>query len=168
MAGEKPECFKNYWTDQSSLSRTELHRGHRNSKLAAFAHGSQRSVGRRLGPHRVNTAAVAWSFEYDAGFPKSLAALEVPVAGMPTCAAARLRDSTVAGGTKSGYKVALLNTGGKSVTVGSCTGSTVYQVTGVPQKIGQTGQRGFFSDQSDVVRFTTSGATPTISSPALQ
>jgi hypothetical protein len=34
--------------------------------------------------------------------------------------------------------------------------------------VGQTGQRGFFSDQSGVIRFTTTGAAPTIASPPLQ
>jgi hypothetical protein len=33
---------------------------------------------------------------------------------------------------------------------------------------GYTGQRGFFIDQSGVIRFSTDGTAPTISNPAIQ
>jgi hypothetical protein len=38
----------------------------------------------------------------------------------------------------------------------------------VPTTIGQTGQRGFYTDQSGVIRFTTNGTAPTTASPAIQ
>jgi hypothetical protein len=42
-----------------------------------------------------------------------------------------------------------------------------YTTTGVPATIGTTGQRGFYSDQTGVIRYTLSGALPTVASPAL-
>jgi hypothetical protein len=39
---------------------------------------------------------------------------------------------------------------------------------GRPATVGQSGQRGFFSDQSGVIRYTTDGSAPTIASPPLQ
>jgi len=36
-----------------------------------------------------------------------------------------------------------------------------------PTVIGQSGQRGFYSDQSGVIRYTTDGTAPTNASPAL-
>ncbi len=116
----------------------------------------------------INTAAVTWSSEYNAGFPATLAALGGPVGGAATCTTAELIDPVIAAGSKSGYTIALTNTGGTAVTVGGCTGNTVYQLTAVPTTVGQTGQRGFFTDQSGVIRFSTDGTAPTTASPALQ
>jgi len=48
------------------------------------------------------------------------------------------------------------------------TGFQTYTVVGQPANVGQTGQRGFFSDQSGVIRYTTDGSAPTIASPPLQ
>ena len=38
----------------------------------------------------------------------------------------------------------------------------------VPLKVGITGQRGFYSDQTNVIRYTTDGTPPTAASPPLQ
>jgi type IV pilus assembly protein PilA len=46
--------------------------------------------------------------------------------------------------------------------------NNAFTVTGLPSTVGVTGQRGFFSDQTDVVRFSASGVAPTAASPALQ
>ena len=46
--------------------------------------------------------------------------------------------------------------------------NNAYTVTGLPSTVGVTGQRGFYSDQTDVVRFTPNGVAPTAASPALQ
>ena len=42
-----------------------------------------------------------------------------------------------------------------------------YTVSATPQKIGVTGQRGFFSDQTGVIRYNQAG-TATVADPALQ
>jgi hypothetical protein len=63
---------------------------------------------------------------------------------------------------KSGYQFAAAG----AATAG--TVNNVYTVTAVPLSIGATGNRGFFSDQSGVIRYTLTGATPTIASSPLQ
>lgn len=43
-----------------------------------------------------------------------------------------------------------------------------YTLTGLPSVVGVTGQRGFYSDQTDVVRFTLDGTAPTAASSPIQ
>ena len=64
--------------------------------------------------------------------------------------------------TKSGYTFAY--------TPGTAIGGIVasYNVTGLPASQGVTGQRGFFSDETNVVRYTTNGSGPTATSPPIQ
>jgi hypothetical protein len=42
-----------------------------------------------------------------------------------------------------------------------------YSATAVPTVVGQSGQRGFFTDQSGVIRYDPTGAAPTNASAAL-
>ena len=65
-------------------------------------------------------------------------------------------DNVLGTGTKDGY----------SFTV-TPNGSTSFTVVGVPTTPGTTGERGFFSDQTAVIRYTTDGSAPNASSPAL-
>jgi type IV pilus assembly protein PilA len=74
-------------------------------------------------------------------------------------AGAGLIDSVLAAGTKSGY--VFVATPGDASTAGVFT---TYTITGDPQN-SQTGQRHFFSDQSGVIRFTTTGAADVNSTP---
>jgi type IV pilus assembly protein PilA len=109
----------------------------------------------------INTAAVTYSSTYPAnGFPVSLAAM----GGANPCTAAPanacLLDAVLSGGTKSGYKFTWTGDG--------ATPSVNYTVNGVPVNVGSSGQRGFFSDQSGVIRYTTDGTAPTAASPPLQ
>lgn len=46
--------------------------------------------------------------------------------------------------------------------------NTAFTITGLPTTVGITGQRGFFSDQTDVIRYTANGSTPTNASSPLQ
>ena len=43
-----------------------------------------------------------------------------------------------------------------------------FTLTIVPLKVGTTGQRGFYSDQTNVIRYTQNGAPPTAADPPLQ
>jgi prepilin-type N-terminal cleavage/methylation domain-containing protein len=43
-----------------------------------------------------------------------------------------------------------------------------FTLTIVPLKVGTTGQRGFYSDQTNVIRYTTNGAPPTAADTPLQ
>jgi len=61
---------------------------------------------------------------------------------------------------KSGYKF--------TYTFVAVSGlNTSFTVTAVPVTQGITGQRGFFSDQTDVIRYTLNGAAPTAASSPL-
>ena len=46
--------------------------------------------------------------------------------------------------------------------------NTTFTVTGLPQSVGITGNRGFFSDQTGVIRYNLDGTAPTPASSALQ
>ncbi|MCI0353723.1 MAG: prepilin-type N-terminal cleavage/methylation domain-containing protein [Acidobacteria bacterium] len=109
----------------------------------------------------VNTAQVTYSSTYpNVGFANTLTALggAAPCTATPTTGC--LIDQVLAGGQKSGYNFAI---GGASGTVPEVT----YTINGNPITIGQTGQRGFFSDQSGVIRFNATGAA-SIGDPPLQ
>jgi type IV pilus assembly protein PilA len=91
----------------------------------------------------LNTAAVTYSSTYPAsGYPGSLASLGT--SGAATSASADLIDSVLASGTKSGY--------GFTWTAGSGTPSTGYSIVANPVSRGTSGQRGFYTDQSGVIR----------------
>jgi len=109
----------------------------------------------------INTAEVTYASTYpDAGFAGTLKALG-PISGStPTSAAAGLLDSVLGCDTmpcnKSGYQFTV--TGGVSY----------YYATGTPQNVGQTGQRGFYTDGSGVIRYNNSGSSPTNTDSPLQ
>jgi type IV pilus assembly protein PilA len=62
---------------------------------------------------------------------------------------------------KSGYSTAYVAGGAVNGVV------STYTLTATPQTIGTTGQRGFFSDQTGVIRYNQSG-TATVADKALQ
>ena len=107
----------------------------------------------------INTSQVQFNSTYGQGFASTLSTL-AGAAG--TCTASNtsacLIDSVLGAGQKSGY----------SFAVAAGASNQTYTVTGVPIAIGQTGQRGFFSDQSGVIRFTPDGTAPNSTSTALQ
>jgi prepilin-type N-terminal cleavage/methylation domain-containing protein len=101
----------------------------------------------------VNTAAVTYSTTYPAsGYPSALS--QLAPAASATSSAADLIDSVLAGGTKSGYKFSM------TPAASGGTPLTGYQVGGDPVAPQTSGTRGFFSDQSGVIRYSsTSGAS---------
>ena len=109
----------------------------------------------------INTSAVTYSSTYPTnGFPLSLVAM----GGANPCVAAPanacLLDPVLSAGTKSGYAFTWAGDGN--------TPSVNYTIVGVPVVLNSSGQRGFYSDQSGVIRYTTTGAPPTVASPPLQ
>jgi len=112
----------------------------------------------------INTAEVTYSTTYpNVGFAATIAALggAAPCTTALSTASCLIDDvlSTVA--VKSGYKftaVGVAGAGGLNVT---------YTATAVPSVVGQSGQRAFFTDQSGVIRYDTTGAGATAASPAL-
>jgi type IV pilus assembly protein PilA len=108
----------------------------------------------------INTAEITFNSTYpDKGFTVTLADL----GGTGTSATstnALLVDSVLSGGKKSGYTFTL---GGGSGSVPEVK----YTLTANPITRGQTGQRGFFSDASSVIRYNGT-ATATVSDNPLQ
>jgi len=105
----------------------------------------------------INTACVTYSTTYQSvGYPASLAALGP--AATATSTSADLVDSVLSAGTKSGYTFTYTQDT-------TNTPSTGYTVQGEPQTRGTTGQRGFFTDQSGVIRYNTAAAATSASSP---
>jgi type IV pilus assembly protein PilA len=119
----------------------------------------------------VNTGSVTYSSTYGAGYPPALANIG-GTGTTATCAGALLIDSSLANAVsattaKAGYYFTYAASG-TAVTVGTCTGNPGYTVLASPSVANSTGTRLFFSDQTGVIRFTSNGSTPTVSSPALQ
>ena len=80
------------------------------------------------------------------------------------CASGKNIIDNILGGADPSYKAGYVFT----YTVAPIGGlNNAYTVTGLPSSVGVTGQRGFFSDQTNVVRFTLTGVAPTAASPAL-
>ena len=116
------------------------------SKMAAneaSAVGSMRTI---------NTASVAFSTTYG-NYPAALSNLATGSSVSST--SADLIDTVLASGTKSGYTFVY--------TAG--TGNQSYTLTAAPVNLNVTGQRGFFTDQSGVIRANTGGAATVASTP---
>ena len=104
----------------------------------------------------VNTAAVTYSSTYPSvGYPSSLTVLGPATAA--TSATSDLIDSVLAAGTKSGYLFVLAPGTGTPLTGYSVTGDAVAQNT--------SGTRGFYSDQSGVIRYNAVNGATSASSP---
>jgi len=104
----------------------------------------------------LNTAAVTYSSTYPAnGYPASLAALGT--SGGATSASADLIDSVLASGTKSGY--------GFTFTGGTGLPSNGYSIVGDPVNRGTSGQRGFYTDQSGVIRYNPTATASSSDAP---
>jgi type IV pilus assembly protein PilA len=106
-----------------------------------------------------NTSIVAYQTTYSTDPTTAFSQLgPVAAGGTPSASAADLVDSLL-GATgnpvKSGYTF--------TYTPVAATPVTQYTILAVPQS-SSTGQRKFFTDQSGVIRQTTDGSTPTVSS----
>jgi prepilin-type N-terminal cleavage/methylation domain-containing protein len=104
----------------------------------------------------INTAAVTYSSTYPSvGYPPSLAALGT--SGTASSASADLIDNVLASGTKSGYAF--------TFTPGAGTPSNGYSVTANAVAQGTSGTRGFYTDQSGVIRYAPANGATSASSP---
>jgi type IV pilus assembly protein PilA len=105
----------------------------------------------------LNTSCVAYDTTYGT-YPKALSNLGP---GNPaTSASADLIDSVLASGTKSGY--IFTYTPGATDASGNVLS---YGITASPISPGTTGQRGFYTDQSGVIRANTTGTANATSTP---
>ena len=98
----------------------------------------------------MNTAFVNYASTYAVGYPANLT--DMGPSSTPSSTAADLLDAVLVAGTKSGYTF--------SYTPGAADPGGVistYSVTASPVSPGVTGQRGFYTDQSLVIRANASG-----------
>jgi type IV pilus assembly protein PilA len=117
----------------------------------------------------LNTSEVVYSATYG-GFSANLKNLgpngaTCTTTYVPTPTTACLVDSVIGAdpSTKSGYTTTY--TGGTAIT-GAANGQVAnYSIASAPVAIGSTGQRGFFTDQSLVIRGDTSGTATVASAP---
>ncbi len=81
-----------------------------------------------------------------------------PKSGAPSAQASQLIDPALAAaGQKSGYTFTV--TCGSKVTVNNQDMYTSYELTGVPQTVGKTGDRGYCSDENNIIKFDPAGGT---------
>ncbi len=108
----------------------------------------------------IGSAEASYSAAYPGtGYACPLSALGGdPKGGAPSAQAAQLIDPALAAsGQKSGYTFAV--TCGNKVTVNNQDTYTSFEITGVPQTVGKTGDRGFCSDENNIIKFDPAGGT---------
>jgi type IV pilus assembly protein PilA len=108
----------------------------------------------------IGQAEISYNSAYAAnGFACPLSALGGdPKSGAPTPQASQLIDPALAStGQKAGYTFAV--TCGTKVTINNQDVYTSYEITGVPQAIGKTGDNGYCSDENNIVKIDPTGAT---------
>ncbi|MFY9585513.1 MAG: prepilin-type N-terminal cleavage/methylation domain-containing protein [Candidatus Acidiferrales bacterium] len=106
----------------------------------------------------LNTACATYASTYGIGYPAALSNLGPAV--VPTAAAADLIDSALGSGIKSGYTF--------TYTAGPAGAGGVintYTITADPTSRGNTGQRGFFTDQTLVIRVNLTGTASATDPP---
>jgi prepilin-type N-terminal cleavage/methylation domain-containing protein len=124
------------------------------SKMAANESSAVGSV------RTINTGEVAYAAACPSvGYSSSLTELS---AGANCNSGKNSIDAVLAGGTKSGYT---FQYNGAPDATGLIN---TYTLTALPGVVGTTGQRGFYSDQMSVIRYTLDGSAPTNASSALQ
>ena len=107
----------------------------------------------------IGQAELQYNSAYPAnGFSCSLASLGGdPKSGAPTAQGAQLLDVGLAAGQKAGYTFAITNC--TKVTINNQDMYTSYEITAVPQSIGNSGDRGFCSDANNIIRFDPAGGS---------
>ncbi len=108
----------------------------------------------------IGQAEISYNSAYPTnGFACPLSALGGdPKSGAPTPQASQLIDPELASsGQKSGYTFSV-NCGTK-VTINNQDVYTSYEITGVPQAVGKTGDNGYCSDENNIVKIDPTGGT---------
>lgn len=108
----------------------------------------------------IGSAEISYNSSYPGtGYACPLGALGGdPKSGAPTAQASQLIDPTLAAtGVKSGY-IFTVTCGGKT-TVNNQDVYTSFEVTGVPQTVGKTGDNGYCTDENNIIRVDPAGGT---------
>jgi type IV pilus assembly protein PilA len=111
----------------------------------------------------ITTAQNTYASTYpDLGYACTLATLGPSADGTISTTAAGLIDSVLAGGKKTGYQL--------NIDPSTCSGtpSFTYIVTAVPVMVGQSGNRRFCSDQTNIIRYAANGDCSTATSSPVQ
>jgi prepilin-type N-terminal cleavage/methylation domain-containing protein len=107
------------------------------------------------------TMQVSYESTYQVGYAPSLAALGPPAGGAPpTAANAGLIDVILAGGVKSGYVFTYT-----AVDTDGDGKMDAFTITAAPFVVGQTGDRYYFMDQTNVIRYNTGAPATAASTP---
>lgn len=107
----------------------------------------------------ISQAQIQYESTYPSnGFACSLQALGGdPKSGPPSPTNSQMLQGDLASGLKSGYIFNITNC--TKVNLNGTDRITGFQVTAVPQTVGQTGDRGFCSDQFGTIKADPAGAT---------
>jgi len=97
--------------------------------------------------------------ESGAGFVCPLSALGGdPKTGAPSAAGAQLiPPDLAASGVKAGYTFAV--TCGSKTTINNHDVYNSFEVTGVPQTVGKTGDNGYCTDENNIIKYDPAGGT---------
>ena len=102
----------------------------------------------------IHTAQAQYQSQYG-GFASTLLELGPPASGLPNASGADLISAGLASGQRSGYKYNLLPAEGG------------YVLTASPVAFNNTGRRSFYSDQSLIIRHSSTIEPATASSPEI-
>ncbi len=112
----------------------------------------------------ISTVQVAYSMTYQQGFAPSLAALGPPAPGnQPDANKAGLVDEVLASAIRNGYNFVYV-----AIDSSGQGAPDRYTVNANPVAVGQTGQRYFYVDQTNVIRYALGGAAGSNSTPVPQ
>jgi type IV pilus assembly protein PilA len=111
--------------------------------------------------HAVDTAEIAYSSMYNTiGYSAALA--DLGTGGVSPCpgtaTASCFIDPALASGTKSGYKFTYVQNTASSPSI-------QFTINADPIIQSITGERGFFSDESNIIRYNSTGAANSASPP---
>ena len=112
----------------------------------------------------IATVQVTYNFTYQQGFAPSLAALGPPPPGNQANAnQAGLVDEVLASSIRNGYTFVYV-----PIDTSGLGAPDRYTVNANPVAVGQTGQRYFYVDQTNVIRYAVGGAAGPNSTPIPQ
>src|SRR2546426_8052806 len=111
----------------------------------------------------ITTVQVTYNFTYQQGFAPSLAALGPPPGNQANASQAGLVDEVLASSIRNGYSFVYV-----PIDTSGLGSPDRYTVNANPIAVGQTGQRYFYVDQTNVIRFAVGGAAGPNSTPIPQ
>ena len=137
------------------------HCGHRDSQLSSRKDYRERNPSAVSAVDAVNTAEIAYSTMFTSiGYSAALSDLGTggtsPCPSTPT--ASCFIDPALASGTKSGYIFTYVQNA-------STTPAVQFTLNAAPQVQDITGQKSFYSDESNVIRYNSTGAANSGSPP---